>query len=33
MFRVITEEEELRIKEKWSPKASAINCSCIIILS
>jgi hypothetical protein len=33
LFRVLNEEEELKIEEKWSSKVSAINCGSVIILS
>jgi hypothetical protein len=33
LFRVLTEEEDLKIEQKWSAKVSAINCSYTIIFS
>jgi hypothetical protein len=32
-FRVLAEEEKSKTAEKWSAKASAINCGSIITLS
>jgi hypothetical protein len=33
LFGALTEEDELKIEENWSAKASAINCGSVIMLS
>jgi hypothetical protein len=33
LFRVLTEDEEIKSEKKWPAKASEINCSSTIILS